>query len=510
LKHTGQCGPLRREQHSGRLFRNLNRLCLSKGMDDGNEQFEKLSRIKFELEEQDTLLLEHLRRAPYDAITDAQIAIIKAIFEEANLLIPGLIHPFASTDDAGGMRPQMRSARARVDEQIAKLQKTMKTPNRAVPATTTDPRRVVVVYGRNAAARNALFSFLRSINLDPIEWGEAIRMTSNASPYIGDALNHAFANSQAAVVLLSGDDLARLGTRFIEDSDGTEERNLTPQPRPNVLFEAGLALGIHPERTVIVQIGRTRSFSDILGRHIIHLNNLPDCRHELVSRLKTAGCDVRVEGKTDWLHEGDFDAGAHHPDVDAKSARQTTAHSPPKASASDSKPANPLLADGAEEFIADSPDDFSLKITRYEDNGGKGLLLGVENRRLSAIAPYRMRILSARSFDSRQNDYRDGRLFNAFSGTVTKPIEASCPGENIWLVRKKPDSSHLTAGNQNANFLEWPASDKSYLQRWLLSIDVSTQTIPKPNTNAIPLTPIALQIVVIWNPEKNEFFIEEP
>jgi predicted nucleotide-binding protein len=285
-------------------------------MDDANELLIKLSRIKFELEEQDTLLREHLGRSADDAITEAQIAILAAIFAEANTLIPGLTHSFTSTDDAAGLRPQIRSARARVDEQIAKVQKRMKAPDHAVPATTTDPRRVVVVHGRNSAARNSLFRFLRSINLDPIEWGEAIRMTNNASPYIGDALNHAFANSQAAVVLLSGDDLARLGTRFLKDSDGAEERELTPQARPNVLFEAGLALGIHPERTVIVQVGSTRAFSDIVGRHIILMDDLPGCRYLLVGRLKTAGCDVRTEGKTDWLHEGDFDARAQYPDLD--------------------------------------------------------------------------------------------------------------------------------------------------------------------------------------------------
>ena len=35
------------------------------------------------------------------------------------------------------------------------------------------------------------------------------------------------------------------------------------------LFEAGLALGRHPEKTLLVQVlGKVRGFSDIAGRHL--------------------------------------------------------------------------------------------------------------------------------------------------------------------------------------------------------------------------------------------------
>src|SRR5205085_1033313 len=126
-----------------------------------------------------------------------------------------------------------------------------------------NPRRVFVVHGRNEAARAAMFTFLRSIGLDPIEWQEAIAMTGEASPYVGRVLDAAFDNAKAIVVLLTGDDVARLGTRYLGDRDPTYERELFPQARPNVLFEAGLALGRSPSQTVLVALGDTRPFSDI-------------------------------------------------------------------------------------------------------------------------------------------------------------------------------------------------------------------------------------------------------
>ena len=53
----------------------------------------------------------------------------------------------------------------------------------------TDPRQVFVIHGRNEPARMGLFTFLRSIGLKPIEWSEAIAMTGQGSPYIGDVLD---------------------------------------------------------------------------------------------------------------------------------------------------------------------------------------------------------------------------------------------------------------------------------------------------------------------------------
>lgn len=170
-----------------------------------------------------------------------------------------------------------------------------------------DPSSVFVVHGRNEAARSAMFAFLRSLGLRPMEFREAITMTGLGAPSISEILNVAFKNAQAVVVILSGDDEGCLRPQFRSDRDSAEEKTPTPQARQNVLFEAGMALGRHPDRTILVQVGEIRPFSDIAGRHIVHFSGTPDQRNDLVNRLRNAECPVNTAG-SDWFTAGDFDA----------------------------------------------------------------------------------------------------------------------------------------------------------------------------------------------------------
>ena len=80
---------------------------------------------------------------------------------------------------------------------------------------------------------------------------------------------------------------------------------LTRQARPNVLFEAGMAFGRNPDSTILVQVGKVKPFSDVGGRHVLHLNYSYDVRNEFVIKLRNAGCRVNTTG-SDWTRAGDF------------------------------------------------------------------------------------------------------------------------------------------------------------------------------------------------------------
>ena len=200
----------------------------------------------------------------------------------------------------------LKTGESRTDKELAegiKLTDRIEAP---------DPKRVLVVYGRNEKARKAIFELLRAVDLKPFEWGEAVKKTGKASPYVGEILDEAFKESQAVIVLLTGDDITHLREEYIKPNDAEHEGRPSLQARTNVVFEAGRAFGTHRDRTVLVELEkeRTKAFSDIGGRYVLRMSNQPEKRKELVDRLKTAGCDVCIDDRTDWMSAGDFDGAA--------------------------------------------------------------------------------------------------------------------------------------------------------------------------------------------------------
>jgi hypothetical protein len=90
-----------------------------------------------------------------------------------------------------------------------------------------------------------------------------------------------------------------------QPGDPPHEVEVTAQARPNVLFEAGMAMGAHPDRTVTVEIGTLRPFSDLGGRHVVRLPNATQDRQDLAQRSSGALCLVNLTS-TRWHTLGDF------------------------------------------------------------------------------------------------------------------------------------------------------------------------------------------------------------
>lgn len=218
----------------------------------------------------------------------------------------------------------LESVIERIDlfDEIAEIRQKTATNSNA-----SDKSKVFVVHGRNEPVRASLFGFLRAIGLHPVEWSEAIIATGEASPYVGMVLDIALSQAQAVVVLLTPDDEARLLPGFHGANEPEYERLLTGQPRPNVLFEAGMAMGTCASRTILVEVGALRPFSDVGGRHLLRLDNSVAKRQQLAQRLKISGCPVNLDG-TDWHGVGDFSIVTEGDIDDRRTAGSTSMRSP--------------------------------------------------------------------------------------------------------------------------------------------------------------------------------------
>jgi predicted nucleotide-binding protein len=174
------------------------------------------------------------------------------------------------------------------------------------PKAPTRGRKVFVVHGRNDAVARAMFSFLRSIDLDPLEWNKAIAASKKGTPTMPEIIDAALQQAVAIIVLLTPDDRVTLAKPYRKPSDPPYESRVVGQARPNVLFEAGMAFGRNQNATVIVQVGDVKPFSDVGGRHVTRLTNGAESRGELITKLRNAGCAVDASG-THWMTEGDFE-----------------------------------------------------------------------------------------------------------------------------------------------------------------------------------------------------------
>ncbi len=175
-----------------------------------------------------------------------------------------------------------------------------------VPAGPGDGRSVFLVHGRDDGMASAMRAFLRTLDLRIIEWEQAVALTGEPNPYIGDVIAAGLEQADAVVVLASPDDLVRLKPELATDPSDPELAE-AGQPRQNVIYEAGMAMALAPTRTLIVATPGTKILSDIAGRHLAYLDNTPRARKRIVGRLQNTGLAVDDSGE-DWLSAGDFGA----------------------------------------------------------------------------------------------------------------------------------------------------------------------------------------------------------
>lgn len=154
--------------------------------------------------------------------------------------------------------------------------------------------RVFLVHGRDHVVRDAFTLLLESFDLQVLRWRDAAHATGSGAPSTLDVVRAGMDAADAVVVLLTPDDVGQVRPDLQIAEDGRHEIELTGQPRLNVVFEAGMALGINPDHVVLVQVGSVRPMSDTSGLNVIRLQDTEPSRLDLRKRLATAGLDVTV------------------------------------------------------------------------------------------------------------------------------------------------------------------------------------------------------------------------
>lgn len=172
---------------------------------------------------------------------------------------------------------------------------------------TRAPRSVFLVHGRDGKTAQEMRSLLRALGLEIVDWEDAKASLEQGAPYVGDIVLEGMRLAHAVVVLFTADEDVQLRSGLAGGPDGNEKGQ---QSRPNVYYEAGIADALNRDRTVLVEVGNVRKFSDNSGRHVVRFDGGSSSRFTLRNALSNVGLAVNDRAH-DWLHAGSFSPDVH-------------------------------------------------------------------------------------------------------------------------------------------------------------------------------------------------------
>lgn len=177
----------------------------------------------------------------------------------------------------------------------------------------SNPRNVFLVRGRNDAATNAVAQLLTSADLRVVDWERAVREAGGGTQHLLDIVRAGMDLARATVVLFTPDDWGFLDPRLEGGTaDSVSGRALTGRPRQNVILEAGMALALRADKTVLIGVGAVEGMSDLAGLHVIYLDDSTQRRQALLQRLRDMGCAVDMDDHR-WHSAGNFQSAVLQP-----------------------------------------------------------------------------------------------------------------------------------------------------------------------------------------------------
>jgi predicted nucleotide-binding protein len=245
---------------------------------------------------------ELIRESPNREIPMPVSTALARLFREINQTSPEINLFFEGHGRAEVLRSQLAVAIQKISGYMNATDSNPAAPSDSA-VKPQNPELVFVIHGRQLL--EDFHTFLRALGLKPLEWSEARRRTGKPNPYTWEIVDRALTEAGAIVALLTPDDDARLRRPLWSAHENPLETEYLSQPRQNVLFEAGVAYGRAPQRTVLIRVGSHRPMSDLAGHHILQLDDSPQSRHAVADALRAAGCPVDVSD-ADWFRAGRF------------------------------------------------------------------------------------------------------------------------------------------------------------------------------------------------------------
>lgn len=151
-----------------------------------------------------------------------------------------------------------------------------------------EPSGVFVVHGRNHVARDAVIQLVESIGM---EWRDlhSVEFKYSTSDSLWETVYIGIRLAKAVIVLFTPDETAQL-----QPDHGDEAAR--EQSRPNVFLEAGLALGMRKDRTILLQVQPAKRPSDLQGHFWIDADDPDDWRELVERKLRSFGCQCKKNG----------------------------------------------------------------------------------------------------------------------------------------------------------------------------------------------------------------------
>lgn len=165
----------------------------------------------------DARAFESSLRADIDAIQDA-LGSLSLEIARFNALVEKSVHPrLAEKQEAAARRRELAEGLGAVSARATKGSEASvggfhakQRRQKGGIVNAPDPKKVFVIHGRNERIRQSMFSFLRALELHPLEWSSLVAATGSGSPPNLEVVLKAFEVAQAIVALHTPDDIAYL------------------------------------------------------------------------------------------------------------------------------------------------------------------------------------------------------------------------------------------------------------------------------------------------------------